>query len=293
MATRTRRGSTTARGTTATRTKSDIIEVDFDDYEGDGNAYMGDDPRAGVYGFKLVNVERHIAKSSGNKGIRWTFECTDPAYSGWRGFMYSDTDPDGSKWKTQQILKAVQNGQEKKVSLDLAKPDKFLANVSDVVGRVVASSYEDEESGEVRSNSKLIRVVAESAAPKRAKGKADDEDDFEGDDGFDDADGDDEGFDEDEERAELEAMKLPELRALAKKEYGLTAADIRGLNQEDLIDLMLEDEDGDDGDDADDDADSEDGAEDGDDADENDDDNEPEAEPEPPARRRRAASTAA
>lgn len=201
MATRTRRTS----GTT-TRTKSDIITVDFDDYEGDGNVYMGDDPRPGVYGFELVKVERHVAQSSGNKGIKWTFACTDPSYEGWFGFMYSDTNPEGSKWKTQQILKAVQGGQEKPVKLDLAKPEKFIASCQPVVGRVVADAYED-DAGEVQSRAKLNRVVAESAAPKRGKAKDEeteddeyyeDEETEEDADGFDEEDDDDDGFDDED-----------------------------------------------------------------------------------------------
>lgn len=191
MATTTRRSRTSGSTTRAAAKKaaSTVIEIDFDDYEGDGNAYMGDDPRPGVYTFRLVNVEAHTAQN-GNEGIRWTFECTDPAYAGWRGYMY--TNMGTAKFKTQQIVKAVQGGQEKPVKLDLAKPDKFLASCKEVVGRVVNDQYETDD-GEVRSSAKLLRVVAESAAPKRSR-KPEPEDDE--DDDFEDAD---DGFEDDDE----------------------------------------------------------------------------------------------
>lgn len=230
----------TTRNARSTRTKSDVIEVNFDDYE-ETTVYMGDDPRAGVYPFRLAKVERHIAQSSGNKGIRWTFICEDPSYEGWAGFMYSNTDADSALFKTQQILAAVQGGNTKPVKLDLANPDKFLATCKPVIGRVKSESYEGDD-GEVRTSAKLTRVVAASAVPQvsaKGNGRAKD-DDY--DDDFEDADdaGDEEGFEDDELREELEGKTIRELRTLAKKDYGLTVEDIKGLDKAALIDEMLE-----------------------------------------------------
>lgn len=205
--TRRTRGTGTGAGTRKT-SRSQVIEVDFDDYEEpEFGEYMGEDPRPGVYAFKLVGVQEHVAQSSGNKGIKWMFVCGEEPYDGWLTSMYSDLNPDGSKWKTQQIVKAVMGGKTENVKLDLKNPDKFLASCVPVLGRVVSDSWEDEESGEVRTSSKLKRVVADLGDnPRKGKaGKAKDEDDDEYDsDGFEDAE-DDEDLDDEEDFDDEEA----------------------------------------------------------------------------------------
>lgn len=70
----------------------------------------------------------------------------------------------------------------------------------------------------------------------------DDEDDTDDDDAEDDEDGD------DDERAELEALNIGALRKKARDEYEATAAELKGLDKEGIIDLILNTEGEDDAD---------------------------------------------
>lgn len=53
---------------------------------------------------------------------------------------------------------------------------------------------------------------------------------------------DEEELDEDELREELEAMTLGELKKSAKDDYGLSAKELKGLDKDSIIDLILEDD---------------------------------------------------
>ena len=90
---------------------------------------------------------------------------------------------------------------------------------------------------------------------------SDDEDDEDEADDADDSDDDDDDGDDDADRATLDDMSLRELKAYAK-DQGVSAAEIKGLDREELTELLL-DSDGDDDDDSDVDVDDDD-AEDGD-----------------------------
>lgn len=53
---------------------------------------------------------------------------------------------------------------------------------------------------------------------------------------------DEEDGDEEDERAELEALTLPELRKVAKDDYGLTASEVKGQDKDSILALIFEDD---------------------------------------------------
>ena len=182
-----------ARSKKTSKTKpSNVIEVNFDDYEAPRNEYMGDEPRRGVYRFQLDSVNLHTKEENGNQTIHWTFECTDEPYKGWRGHMYTGLPGTESFQRTQDVVRAVQGGKEKGIKLDLDNPEKFIAAAKIVLGRVTSEEYNEEIRG------RLNRVSPDDGTVKSTKPEP--EDDEEDDDGFEDDE--DEEEDDDAEDAE-------------------------------------------------------------------------------------------
>lgn len=190
-----------SRGTTRRApANTHVIEVDYEDYTPE-REYVGEEPRPGLLRLKCVNIEHHTAESSGNEGIKWTFECTEEPYAGWWGYIYSDLNPEGSKWKTQQTTRALQAGSEKPVKIDLKNPEKFLKSCKEVVGRIINEEYKGEDRAKIRKV-----MVLDPKTYKKRSASEDEEDDFEEDeDGFeDDEEAEEDEYDEEEETDEDE-----------------------------------------------------------------------------------------
>lgn len=215
-----------------------VIDVDFDDYDATQESqggYYGEEPRRGLYRFKLVSVGWYTA-DNGNESIRWIFRMLDEPYAGWNGYRY--TNMEAARSQTQQIMRALQNGQEKPVRLDLDDEKavaKFIKKAVEVRGAVRTEEY----NGEIRG--KLVAVMplneTEHLAKKNNKKVDEDEDDdfedsedeeleededededFEEDEGSDeDEDDDDDDDDDDEDEDEEEEEPAPPVKAKKKK----------------------------------------------------------------------------
>lgn len=157
-------------------------DVDFDDYEDkSGAGYDGEVPKKGNYPGKLVSLKEHTS-GAGNEGLEWIFEITEGDYAGWRGWYYSDME--NSKWKTQQIVKAINGGDEKKTSLDPSptgkdgSDNKTVKKALPVRMRLTREMYDD-GSGEKEPRAKIRAImpdedVSEKKASKKKKKKGDD-----------------------------------------------------------------------------------------------------------------------
>ena len=147
--------------------------VDFDDYEErDATGYDGDEPKKGIYNGSLVTVKDHTS-GAGNEGFEWVFEITEGDFSGWRGWVYSNND--SSKWKTQQIVKAITGGKTDKFVLDTEdNGKKTVKKAKPVRLRVINEKYEDERKGRIRV---VLPSDDAAASSKKGKTKNEDEDD--------------------------------------------------------------------------------------------------------------------
>jgi hypothetical protein len=142
-------------------------EVDFDDYEEkEGSGYDGDQPLKGTFDGNLISLKEHTS-GEGNEGYEWIFEITEEPFAGWRGWVYSNMD--SSKWKTQQIVKAIQGGSETKVVLDPTDDgtdSKTVKKAKSVRLRMRKEKFEGEDRG------KIARVMtSEGGDKKKKKGK--------------------------------------------------------------------------------------------------------------------------
>jgi hypothetical protein len=149
-------------------------DVDFDDYEEkEGSGYDGEVPKKGTYTAELVSFAEHQS-SEGNDGLEWIFEITEGDYKGWRGWVYSNMD--SAKWKTQQIVKAINGGKEAKTSLKPAEakkdgPDsKTVKTAKKVRIRLGRETYDDEPRAKIRVVMPLEAGEAKGGKKKKKKG---------------------------------------------------------------------------------------------------------------------------
>lgn len=150
-------------------------DVDFDGYEESTGGYDGEEPKRGNYPGALIQLNEHTA-GNGNESLRWVFEITEGDYKGWRGYLYSNMD--SAKWRTQEITKAIQGGEEKKMSLDpgeegdreAGQNSKTVKKAQPVRIRVQTEEYEGEKRGKIRN----VLPDAEAKASKKKKKKGDD-----------------------------------------------------------------------------------------------------------------------
>lgn len=264
-----------ARGGRKTITPETGISGSFKDteYKTQGSGYDGPQPPAGLYPMKLTSVGQHTTSDT---AIVWTFDITSGQYEGWRGWMYSDMA--NAKWKTQNIAVAlglIEPNEEISMSYE-----QILKEAGPVRGRVVREEYEEAEDEKDRWRSKISSVIKATGTTAASDDEDEDEDDEDFDDEPkksaparrgrrqpDPEPEDDEDDDEEEEEApeppkrgrrgaakaepatpeidlealeeELEGMTLRKLKAKAK-EFGVTAADMKDADEDDLIDLILE-----------------------------------------------------
>lgn len=134
--------------------------IDFDDYEAPQyEEYVGDDPRPGWYTFELIKVGWNDDDT-----LRWIFQCVDEPYAGWPGFVYANFDPASTKWKNQEVARAIQGGAEKKLEVDFDN-DKDVAGLikraKRVKGKVERRTNQD--TGEERVQLRKVRPLLEEA----------------------------------------------------------------------------------------------------------------------------------
>ena len=147
-------------------------DIDFDDYEEkEGTGYDGEVPKKGTYDGVLVSFREHVS-SNGNEGFEWVFEVTEEPYAGWRGWVYSNMD--STKWRTQQIVKAIQGGAEEKMSLAPAPAgedgteSKTVKKATPVRLRLGRETYEDEPRARIRT---IMPNEAKASKKKKKKDK--------------------------------------------------------------------------------------------------------------------------
>lgn len=263
--------------------------IDFDDYDGDKyESYTGDDPRPGWYTFELQTVAWY---GEDKDTLRWILVIADGPYAGWPGMVFGNMDT--TKWKNQEMARAIQGGQEKKLAVDFDSPKEVAALVKRakrVRGKVAMNT--NPATQETRLQLRKVAPLLEDASTTRKGAPADDlaeePDELNG--NVDDVV---EGGDEDYTEEELSDMTLADLKAILKDEFDYTAKQLRAIKDEDTaIDAILaaqeEDEDdpeaeGDDETDSDFDDDF---------ATDEEPEQEEEPEPEPAPRRRRGAAAA-
>lgn len=138
-------------------------KVGFDDYEEkDGAVYSGDEPKNGIYDAVLSGFQEH---STSDTAMRWSFDITEEPYEGWRGYLYSDLA--NGKWKTQQIVKAIQGGEEKEMVLDTDKGDALIKKAKPVRVRIKSEQYEGERKAKI--GTVLVKDGGASASGKKGK----------------------------------------------------------------------------------------------------------------------------
>jgi hypothetical protein len=242
----------------------------------------------GVHEMKIVSVEVGEAKD-GTDMITYGLVPTNPKYKT-RLFPYYCKLQQNQLFKIRDLLVAAGISVPKKVtSIDPEAP----------VGKIVAAEVSD-ETGQYAGRSSIDGIYDRSIAEddNDAGDEPDDEveddeveDEVDEEEDFDDEEDSEEEDDEDEDgddelREEIEALTLPELRKRAK---GL-GIDTAGVKKDALIELVLEEELGDEDDEDEDDLDDEElEDEDLDDEEFEDDEDEEEEEPEPAPRKRPAA----
>lgn len=237
-----------------------------------GEGYNGPEPQKGLYPFTLVDVREHES-SAGNDSIHWTFEATadaeknDENYAGWRGHIY--TNDEGAKFKEQQVL----------VALGAIKPNGSYSGTLEgllkkygkvvVMGRVIRERYTPDDGGEGEWRAKLTTILrprADTPGAKTSRQAVDDEEEYTDEEVEERTtraktsarrrgrpaqepepeEVDEETEEEDEEarldalQEELEGMSLVALKKLAKEEYELSAADLRGLDKDDVIEKIMD-----------------------------------------------------
>jgi len=154
---------------------------------------------------------------------------------------------------TSALVDAVESG-----VVEVAVPTKKKAGSYDQETLESMSIKELRELGarhNVGSNKKADIIAALVSAAAETAEEIDDEDDVEDDEDFDDVEEADDDEESDEEegytREELEELSLVDLRAILK-EADYTAAELKGLDQDALIDLILDEGDEDEEEEADD-----------------------------------------
>lgn len=264
-------------------------KVTFDDYEGQQfEDYTGEDPKVGAwYTGEVVRIKDDDEQDQ----LIFFVQIVDhPDYEGWTRGYYGPFEGN-QKWKLQDMLKALQGGQEKAVELDWAN-EKAVALWLKKTKRFRFQIGEYNEKLQVRKVRTLLNAVgatkATSAKATAAPAPAEpDEEEV-----------------EDYTQEELEALTADELVAILTDEFEFGDEDMPVKSKRDrtgakykkeLVEAILEEqepaEDEGEGDEGDSDADAddpefEDGFDDGSDP-------EPEPEPEPPARTRRTRAAAA
>jgi hypothetical protein len=142
-------------------------DVDYDDYEERSGGYDGEKPKPGVYEGFLQHFEKH---DSSETSLHWVFEIDeeDSDYTGWRGHLYSDME--NAKWKTQQIAKAIQGGEEKKISVDPEKAEKIIKAAKRVKIVVRKGEYDGEYQPRIGRVLALEETTSKGKGGKAAKG---------------------------------------------------------------------------------------------------------------------------
>jgi hypothetical protein len=244
-----------------------VVEVDFDDYEEGYEVYDGDAPPTGFHTFELVSYDQHTSQA-GNEGLKWVFRLTEEPWEGWTRTVYSNLDPQSTKWKTQEIVKAIQGGKEAALKLGFSDAAKaaLLKKAKPVRARVQWRKDSDrEDENDLEIGRIIVLDEAKMAARRKAAGVDEEEVPW------------DEGDDEPDDDADAEFEDA--------EEFEDDAEDAEDEDEED----EAEDEEDDDSEE------DEDYDEDDEEGDEEDEEDEPEEEPAPPARRKattKAASTA-
>lgn len=241
------------RRTTKKVTPETGISGSFKDEEyRDNVGYDGPPPPRGLYPGKLNSVGQHTTTED---SIVWTFDISEGKYEGWRGWTYSNMST--MKWRTHEIL----------VSLGIIEPngeidvtfEEIMKKAGPVRLRIVSEEYGDDtvpKIGKIVKPGKVVESVPDDeeeededfkkekeepkkpAARSRRSAKKDPEPEPE-DDEDDEEDDEEEGLDLEALEEELEDLDLPGLKKRAK-DFSITRAEMKDLDEEDLIDLIME-----------------------------------------------------
>lgn len=261
--------------------------ISFSDYEEPTwEEYTGPEPPANQWFTAQCTRVKYLEEDD---QLMFVFEITEGDYKGWGKGWYAPFEGD-LKWKMHQVLKALQGGATKDVTVDWENEKAVAAWLKKQHSvRIKTREYNDRIS--INKVSPLLEVVP--AAPKAVEPQVEDSDE-------------ENGGEEDYTEAELAELSVEDLEEILAEEFEVPedempekpARDRTGAKYKKvLIEAILEEQDGGDEDDE---GDDEPGNPDGGDEEfddgfeEDDDQPEPEPEPEPaPTRRRRGAAAAA
>lgn len=266
-------------------------KVTFDDYEGQQfEDYTGEDPKVGAwYTGEVVRIKDDDEQDQ----LIFFVQIVDhPDYEGWTRGYYGPFEGN-QKWKLQDMLKALQGGQEKAVELDWAN-EKAVALWLKKTKRFRFQVGEYNEKLQVRKVRTLLNAVgatkATSAKATAAPAPAEpDEEEV-----------------EDYTQEELEALTDDELEAILQDEFEFSDDELPELTPRQkradkdgskykaaLVEAILAEQEPEEDEAESDEADTDANADDPEFEDGFDDGSDPEPEPEPPARTRRTRAAAA
>lgn len=210
--------------------------IDFDDYEPPQyEEYDGDDPRPGWYTFELSNVGW-----SDDDTLRWIFLCVDEPYAGWPGMAYANFGT--TKWKNQEVARAIQGGAEKPLSVDFesdAQVKALVKKAKRVRGKV--ERRRNPETGDERIVLRKVRPLLEDAEKGSARTRAPKAEDLAEDVAEDTAPEAAEGNDEPYTEDELNEMGLDDLKEILKDELEQEVpAKARRQSEDDYADKLVQ-----------------------------------------------------
>ena len=217
--------------------------VTFDDYEGrEYDEYTGDDPKPGAWYTGEVVRAKYLEED--DQVVFYIRLVDHPDYEGWVRGVYAPFEGE-RKFVMQELVKALQGGAEKDVTLDWANEravDNWLKKAKRI--RFQTRLYNDTiKIGKTRALLNNVAAPAKAAAPAPSPAATPAEDDP-----------------EPYTRAELEEITdIAELEEILEKEFEVADDDFPAQPRRDpdgskykaaLIDAILEEQDGDDNQDA-------------------------------------------
>lgn len=221
-------------------------QITFDDYEGDQyDEYMGEDPRVGVwYTGEVVRGRYDEPKDQ----MIWFIRLVDhPDYEGWVKGFYAPFDG-GGKFKSQDFAKAIQGGQQKPLAFD----PEVEAQVGAIVKKAKRIKFKTGDYND-RITIEKIRPLIQGVGGTKTPGPGPSaEAELPGD-----TDAGDEPV-EDYTEGELAELSVEELVEIATEEFEVPADEMPVKGKRDrsgaaykkaLVDLILDEQDGDEGDD--------------------------------------------
>jgi hypothetical protein len=179
--------------------------IGFEDYEEPTwEEYTGPDPKVGTWHTAALKKVQH---KSDDEALLFIFEIDEGDFQGWGRGVFAPYAGE-RKWKAQQVLRAVQGGQTKAVTLDWDN-EKAVETWAKKQKRVKIKIGEYNERVNIDKVAPLLEAVGKGTPAKVADTE--------------DADG---GDFEDYTEEELAAMEISELEEILKEDFEVESQDM-------------------------------------------------------------------